>query len=295
MEKLLHIVVPTDFSALAEAAVLRATDLARLDGAAIHLVHAFALPFALAPYEVAVPLDVWEGVRQSLHARLEQARVAIEAKGVKTVTAELVEAHDAAAAIADAGRAHRADLVVMGTHGYSGVQHAFLGSVAERALRRLDVPVLAVKGDAETAAKPIAKILVAVDFSPHSDRAVAMAAGLAPRLGAAVNVVHVFDVPFESEDYLAAFDAELERRIEAEAMANLTALRERLARDGVQAQVHFRRGRPHAAIAELAREIGCQLIVMGTRGRTGLAHALVGSVAERTLRAAPCSVLCAKA
>jgi nucleotide-binding universal stress UspA family protein len=58
---------------------------------------------------------------------------------------------------------------------------------------------------------------------------------------------------------------------------------------------HLRRGRPSLVIAEAAKELRSQLIVMGTRGSNGLEHALLGSVAERTLRRAPCSVLAVKA
>jgi nucleotide-binding universal stress UspA family protein len=295
MDPIRSIVVPTDFSELAQAASVRAAGLARLYGSEIHLVHAFALPAVLAPYEMAVPTGVLDQVRQALNAKLDDTRKAVEARGVQSVTAQLVDAQQPDAAIADAVRAHRADLVVMGTHGYGGLKHVFLGSVAERTLRRLDVPILAVKGDAEAAAKPIAKILVAVDFSPHSDRAVATAAALATRLQASVDVVHAFDIPYDTEDYLSAIDPELEREIETRARAHLTQAKQRIERDGVKTAMHFRRGRPHSVIADLASAIGCQLIVMGTHGRTGLAHALLGSVAERTLRAAPCSVLCVRA
>jgi nucleotide-binding universal stress UspA family protein len=295
MDPIRSIVVPTDFSELAQAASVRAAGLARLYGSEIHLVHAFALPAVLAPYEMAVPTGVLDQVRQALNAKLDDTRKAVEARGVQSVTAQLVDAQQPDAAIADAVHAHRADLVVMGTHGHGGLKHVFLGSVAERTLRRLDVPILAVKGDAEAAAKPIAKILVAVDFSPHSDRAVATAAALATRLQASVDVVHAFDIPYDTEDYLSAIDPELEREIETRARAHLTQAKQRIERDGVKTAMHFRRGRPHSVIADLASAIGCQLIVMGTHGRTGLAHALLGSVAERTLRAAPCSVLCVKA
>jgi nucleotide-binding universal stress UspA family protein len=180
----------------------------------------------------------------------------------------------------------------MGTHGRGGIKHAFLGSVAERALRTIDRPILAVKEDPETAAKPIAKILLAVDFSSHSDRAIEVAAGLAKRLSASVDVIHAFGLPADFNPYLSAAGVELERRIEADVTTRLEAIRERLEQGGIRAQVDFRQGRPEMVIADAAKRIGCQLIVMGTRGRSGLSHVVLGSVAERTLRAAPCSVLC---
>jgi nucleotide-binding universal stress UspA family protein len=295
MDKIRSIVVPTDFSALADAAVARAATLARLDGAAVHVVHALASPLVVNPFEFSLPANLWNDLRQAAQERLEQTRKAIEAKGVSTVTAQVFDSQDAVGSIAEAVRTHGADLVVMGTHGRGGLKHAFLGSVAERALRTLDVPILAVKEDAETAAKPIAKILLAVDFSPHSDRAVEVTAGLAARLSAFVDVIHAFDFPPDYNPYLSSVGTELERKIEANVSEQLEAIREQLEKRQVRVNTHFHRGHPDAVIADVAKEIGCQLIVMGTRGRSGLSHVLLGSVTERTLRAAPCSVLCVKA
>jgi nucleotide-binding universal stress UspA family protein len=183
----------------------------------------------------------------------------------------------------------------MGTHGRRGLQRAFLGSVTERAMRTLDRPILAVKEAREAAAKPIAKIVLAVDFSPHSDRAVEVATSLAARLSASVDVIHAFHLPADYNSYLSSAGAEVQRKIESDILERLEAIRERLEQRKIRANAHFRRGHPDVAIADLAREIGCHLIVMGTRGLTGLSHVLLGSVAERTLRTAPCSVLCVKA
>jgi nucleotide-binding universal stress UspA family protein len=295
MEEFRNIVVPTDFSALADAAAARAATLARLDGAAVHVVHALTLPLVVNPYEFTVPTQVGEDLRRAAHEKLEQVRKAIEAQGVATVTVNCSESVDPVASIADAVRSNAADLVVMGTHGRRGLQHAFLGSVAERTLRTLDPPVLAVKEDPESAAKPIAKIVLAVDFSPHSDRAVEITARLAARLSASVDVIHVLDLPIDFNPYLSDLGVELERRIEADVSVQLERIRERLEQRGIRVDTQFRRGHPDAVITDVARQIGCELIVMGTRGRSGLSHVLLGSVAERTLRTAPCSVLCVKA
>jgi nucleotide-binding universal stress UspA family protein len=296
MDKIRNIVVPTDFSPLAEAAAARAAYLARLDGAAIHLVHAMGVPMIVGTaYEISIPTAVWDDLRRTAREQLDQARKSIEASGVQTVTARISDVIDPAGAISEAVKELSPELVVMGTHGRGGIQRAFLGSVAERALRTVDRPILAVKEDLETAGKPIAKILLAVDFSPHSDRAIEVAAGLAKRLSASVDVIHAFDLPAHFNPYLSSVGVELERRVEADVSKQLDAIRERLEKDQIRAQAYFRQGRPEIVIADAARQIGCQLIVMGTRGRSGLSHVLLGSVAERTMRAAPCSVLCARA
>ena len=295
MNTIRSIVVATDFSALAEGACERAASLARAYDADVHVVHALAFPIVAAPYEVSVPPNLWDDLRTAAREPLERTRKAIEARGVRKVTASLADSRDAVRAIADAARSHHADLIVMGTHGRGGLVHAFLGSVAERALRTLDRPILAVKEGAESAAKPIAKIVLAVDFSPHSDRAVEAVEDIASRLSAFVDVVHALDLPLDFNPYLSNQGLDLERKIEANVSERLERIRERLDKRGIRTNTHFRRGHPDVVISDVAKEIGCQLIAMGTRGTSGLSHVVLGSVAERTLRTAPCSVLCVKA
>ena len=259
-------------------------------------MHAIGYPLIAAPYEISLPPSLWESVREAARQQLEQTRKSVESRGVKTVTAELSDLTDPARAIAAAADAHAADLVVLGTHGRRGLERAFLGSVAERALRTVDRPVLAVKEDPEAAARPIEKILLAVDFSAHSERAVQVAAELAERLrGVSLDVVHAFDLPHDFNPYLSELGVELERKIEADRSRRLELACKPLAERKLRMKLHLLRGRPDVVIAEAARQMGSQLIVMGTRGSSGLAHVLLGSVAERTLRAADCSVLCVKA
>jgi nucleotide-binding universal stress UspA family protein len=298
MEKFRSIVVPTDFSPLAEAAAARAASLARLDGAELHLVHAVSVPILSDPYAYSDPGELFKGLRDAAQEKLERARKAVEARGVPKVTAQAFDLPDPVVSIAEAVRTHAADLIVMGTHGRRGLQHAFLGSVTERALRTLDTPILAVRENAEIAAQQIARIVLAVDFSPHSDRAVEVAEGLAARLSASVDLVHALYVPLDYDPFPAVLpvsSAQIERMLSDLVSERLEKIRDRLVQRGIRVQVHVDRGHPDTAIVGLAKRVGSQLIVMGTRGRTGLAHVLLGSVAERTLRMAPCSVLCVKA
>jgi nucleotide-binding universal stress UspA family protein len=295
MDRIRNIIVATDFSPLSDSAGRRAATLATLDGATIHLVHAVRYPAVATPYEVSVPAGVWEGVRRGAEEKLEESRKALEKEAGATVTAEVSDATDPARAIAEAVEAHAADLIVMGTHGHSGIKHAFLGSVAERTLRTAPCPVLAVKESGPTAAAPISRILVAMDFSPHAEEAAQVATRLAKRLSASVDVLHVFDLPRDYIPYASVFGTELEQKVESGVAEKLESVRERLEATDVPVTLHYRRGHPSVVIADTAEQSGCQLIVMGTRGQTGLSHVLLGSVAERTLRAAPCSVLVVKA
>jgi nucleotide-binding universal stress UspA family protein len=295
MHRIRSIVVPIDFSPLSEAATARAITLAGHDGASIHLVHAVGLPLVAAPYGVTVPASVWEDVQKAARDQLEEVRKRVEARGISVVTAEIPDTNDPVHAIETAAVGRNADLIVMGTHGHGGLKHAFLGSTAERTLRTVDRPVLAVKEDVEAAGQPIARILLAVDFSVHSDRAAEVAGALAKRLGASVDVVHAFDVPPDYMPYTSEAGVKLDEKIQTSAAERLAAIGEQLTASQIPLMTHLRRGRPSLVIAEAAKELRSQLIVMGTRGSNGLEHALLGSVAERTLRRAPCSVLAVKA
>lgn len=288
MDPIRSIVVATDFSPRSKAAERRAVSLALPDQASIHLVHVLRFPLIAAPYEVTVPGAVWEGVRSAARREMEAAHKSIEAMGVATVTDEISELYDPAQVIDDVVEERQPDLVVMATHGRSGLRHVVMGSVTERTLRNVRCPVLAVKEDLEQAGAPIRRILLAVDFSVHSDRAVEATRQLARRLHASVDVIHAFDFP---ADCLAPLEGRLTRQIEEKAGKLLEGLQESLADTGVPVSLHLQHGYASEIIAKAAEALETQLIVMGRRGHGGLSRLLMGSVAERTIRAAPCSLL----
>ncbi|MDJ0787987.1 MAG: universal stress protein [Myxococcota bacterium] len=295
MQPFRNLLVATDFSPLSEAATARAVSLAKAEGAAIHLLHAIRFPRVATPYEISVPGAVWKGVAEGASEKLEAYRAALQETTQAVVTAELSDTADPVVALVDCIGAREIDLVVMGTHGYSGLRHAFLGSVTERALRTLELPILAVKGSPEEASKPIRRITVATDFSAHADEAIRLAAGLAERLGASLDLVHALELPTDYSPYSSAFGGELIKKIQEEVDGRLESLRADLAGRGLEVTTHCRRGAAPVVISAVAEEGLSELIVMGTRGASGLSHVLLGSVAERTLRAAPCAVLTTKA
>jgi len=140
----------------------------------------------------------------------------------------------------------------------------------------------------------IRKILCPIDFSDACRSALAMACEWAERLGAELHLLHVAEGLSNPYPYLGPpFN---------EAMAWESSIRQK-AREALEAwplpEGHsarkvireLRSGSPIVQIAEYAHEIKCELIVMGTHGRRGLSHLLLGSVAENVVRRAPCSVL----
>lgn len=139
-------------------------------------------------------------------------------------------------------------------------------------------------------------LLVAIDFSPDSQAALDLSIELAEKFGAGIHLVHSY-LPAEeiAPPYLTELAREFIERIEGEAGRGLEKARDRVRERGIPCETHLTREIPAAAIPELAGKLGADLIVMGTRGNTGLKHVLLGSVAERTMRAAPCPVLTARA
>ena len=139
---------------------------------------------------------------------------------------------------------------------------------------------------------PIRKILVATDFSPHATRALEYAVGWARDLRATIDVFHVYEARLvELTPYHLAIPLKVLEGVRDAARGRLEELREKVSAEGVEIAVHLREGNSAEGIAAAAREIGADLIVMGTRGNTGLKHVLLGSVAERTIRLTPCPVL----
>jgi nucleotide-binding universal stress UspA family protein len=136
----------------------------------------------------------------------------------------------------------------------------------------------------------IRHVLCPFDFSASSRRALQVALGVAERFDARLDVLHVFKTPFHAPSRRsAAVDREVSDRHRRLAQS---ALDEALASpEYARADSHVAEGQPHEAIERFARASGTDIIVMGTRGNTGLKRLLLGSVAERVVRTAEVPVL----
>jgi nucleotide-binding universal stress UspA family protein len=140
------------------------------------------------------------------------------------------------------------------------------------------------------------RILVATDFSTCSHEALEYASELARRFAAELHLLHVADDPHNVFPHAGGtIPVEELARAEAETDAALRRSAEVLEREGRQVQRSVVRGVPFVEIIRYAREHDIDLIVVGTHGRTGLQQALMGSVAERVVRKAPCPVLVVRA
>jgi nucleotide-binding universal stress UspA family protein len=135
-------------------------------------------------------------------------------------------------------------------------------------------------------------VLVPIDFSATADQALTYSIALAQQLQARLTLLHVLDLtPVTMDEMTPGMTATYLDDLETNAQHLLQASRERVQRVGLQAESLLVQGTPTQMIVDTASEQGVDLIIMGTHGRTGLAHVFLGSVAEHVVRQAPCPVL----
>lgn len=137
----------------------------------------------------------------------------------------------------------------------------------------------------------IRRILVGVDFSETSQEALSVATDLAARLGADLVLLHVYQIPaFAFPETIVPAPPETIDRLIEESARHLEGLADRPRAAGVRTTTELVAGAPFVELVARAHR-GIDLVVLGTHGRTGLRHALLGSVAEKVLRRSPVPVL----
>ena len=144
------------------------------------------------------------------------------------------------------------------------------------------------------------RILVPIDFSEHSARTVLSAINLASRDNATIQLLHVFQMadyvvtPFAQRKHLSKLDPSRLSVAEQEARESLAAFEQQVVSRGIKAEAYIRVGYPFDEIVAMADHFNVDLIVIGSRGLSGMTRLLVGSTAERVVEHAPCPVLVVK-
>lgn len=292
MRRIERILVPTDFSRLSSHAVSHAIVLAHVYGARLELLHSYGIPArAMSQYDGAFPSDVIGTLRDAAARKLLKTFEKVKSQGVDVD----MRVTDTSPAEAIAGWATRlsVQLIVMGTRGLSGLKHVVLGSVAERTVRLAPCPVMTVKGPPTLAGRAgFRKILVPTDFALESRAALELAKDLAATAGPAEVIVgHAYCIPAEIEALVRAEGDPRVHEFTQKLLGDMEQLVARVSKDGVSSSFRLRAGNPERVIVDTAKDEDVDLIVMATHGRTGLAHVLLGSVAERVLRLAACPVI----
>lgn len=294
-----HVLAATDLSDVSHAATQTARWWAAAMDARVTLLYVVEGTSLLdLPEQVRHELDgqLREVARERLEARvaelfdgLEVEWVMLEPGAAPDEDTAVLMPRSISGGICRVAQERGVTTVVVGTHGRSGFEHLLLGSTAEKVVRLSPCEVLAVK-PAEGgggALGLVERILCPVDFSPGSERALARAVELAERFDASLHVLHVAPAPVRLLADVPMDTSALEQGARDQLDALVEPLRERL--DGLETAVVV--GRPAPAIVDEAAATAVHLIVMGTLGRTGLSRLLLGSVAERVVRAATCPVL----
>ena len=191
-----------------------------------------------------------------------------------------------------------ADLVVVGTHGRSGFDHLFLGSVAEKTLRTSRVPVLVVPPHTRDVVpaprEPFRSVLCAVDFSQDSARAFEYAASLARHGAGRLTLLHVVEPMPVGYDPMVGppFDiAGYELRMEESGRAQLQKLAPDRVTAGCEVETVLARGKAYKEILRVAAERQADVIVLGVHGRNAFDRLVFGSTTEHIIRRARCPVL----
>ncbi len=284
MQNLIRIVVATDFSVPANAAVTRATLLAQQHGAELHLLHVLS-PLALYPGQAIES------------AAIGDARLAAAHSQLNAIAGRLLERFDIHVHIAQRiGRAHTcireyanevaADLVVAGGRGEDSLLNLMLGSTVWRLLRVCERSVLIVR---HAPIGPYCQVLAAVDFFPHTQAVCDWAGRLAG--DAQVHLLHV--VPLSERDLRQAGQGNTaisQRHEEMRGIANglMANLRSALP---YATEIHIETGYPPVLILQHATHCNADLIVLGRQGQGGLEVHLLGSVSKNVAQAANCDVL----
>lgn len=184
-----------------------------------------------------------------------------------------------------------ADLVVMSTHGRTGLDRVLTGSTTEAVVRRARCPVLTLQTAAERTVVSVKRILVPTDFSAATYHALAHAVALARLHGAALDLVHIVEPPPEVwiGGEVIGWNENSPRRVD-DARAALQDLTDEVGIHNIPLTLHVLMGPPARGILDAAERVDADLIVMGTHGRTGARRLLVGSVTEKVVQRAPCPV-----
>ena len=295
------ILVPLDFSSASMQALKYTILLAEQFKAAIHLVH-------------VQPVDSLTEISQAGHLMLD----CVDAIALmQDRLAEVQEKHDVRFwpdnchvvsgrpfdEIVKLAREIEADLIVLPTRGYSGLKHVLLGSTAERVVRHAPCPVLVLRGakyrsailsrTARRSGFRQGAILVPVDFSKCSLAGVKYAARLAQSIGATVRLLHVV-FPYTQAfgmDRVGADTTPLTKAAKIAAREQMSQLTQMSFLRGVPCETRVRVGPAIDEICGESVQLGIDLVVISTHGRSGIKRALLGSVAEHVVRYAECPVI----
>jgi nucleotide-binding universal stress UspA family protein len=295
-----HVLVATDLSPIADAALERAIAFAARDSARLTIAFVepdYAATPAMSEIESAAILEWAQAAGEGRSAVEEEVTErAARARGHGIEAQAILRKGAPDDMIPDIATEVGADLVVIGTHGRTGIKRFLMGSVAEHVVRRAPVSTLVTRGEGTGEFR---KILVGTDFSPAADKTLRQAIALSAR-GADIEVAHVWHYPpgtwgFDALANRSEAIGQLRDALTSGAAERGAKIVEQYKGSGRNVRFELLHGPAASILTARAETQSCDLIAVGTHGYRGFRRFLLGSIAEATVRHAPCSVLVAHA
>ena len=284
MDTMKPVVVGTDGSAHAELAVRWAAQYAALHNTPLLIVTAMSVPVAYG-MGAALPQEFFDALRSDGESLVAAAaHIAATAAPDAKVQTNVVLGASGASLLS---QAETASTLVVGARGHGSVASAFLGSVSSLVVRHAHCPVVVVGGDEPA---PVdGRVIVGVDDSENSVPAVAAAFREASARGAPLVAVHAWsDVPVAAFPVIQVRDRYDEAKIAAEVLTkHLAGFKSEYPDVEVEQVVVM----DQADVALTKKSDGAALVVVGSRGRGGVAGLLLGSTSRKVLRSAACPVM----
>lgn len=288
------ILVPLDGSKHAERALTPAIQLVERSKGELLIVRV-PTPVPVAPPaqgfigpELLWPEEAYDRGHEEAATYLDSIRSEVESQGVPVRTESI--GGDPSSVIVGVAAQRGVDLIVMCTHGRSGISRWVLGSVTEKVLRMAPAPVLVVRSPG-----PYHHLLIPLDGSRLSERALAPALAFAARMSSQVTLLYatgrreIEDAAYWQLETDAGGDSK-QAHVDR-ARAYLERVAEHHARPGLNIEFALCTERPAEAIVDYAQSHDMDLIAMATHGRSGLRHMVYGSVTEKVLRSGKFSML----
>ena len=279
------ILCPVDFFPASDAAVTYAAGLAANYDATVHLLHVIT-PVVPTQYEFAInTVEIMRSIEKA--AKEEMDALLTRLKNAHVQAQMSIYVGDVYDEIKRAIDIVKPELVVMGTHGRRGVERWFMGSTTERLMRHSPVPLLTIS---ETGEKPamtprFRRILVTTDFSDGTPDALRYAFSVAQENDSQITLLHV--VHDVAADVSGKYRDSLIKGVDKQ----LLDLVPPEARNWCDVNTRVETGVPYRIILRMLEDENIDLLVMNIHGKGMLDRALLGSTAERVVRAASCPVM----
>ena len=300
MSNFRKILLPTDFSPCANAALHQAVTIAERFQGSVTMLHVVAVHESdRGKIETVFSEDsksydhIMTSAEEMLHTKegMIETPVLIEKvlkRGISP-TNEIISYADE----------HKPDLIVMGTHGRTGIRRLIMGSVAEKIIRLSECPIMTVRCGTDGKKSPYPNyrsILLPIDFSDTSVNALWQAAEMARSYGAILTLLHVAE-PIDLSGYTQEGDSSEEDFLDSQLESAEKALHDFTSNaplEGIEVYTRVVHGRPGRKIIEYADEEGIDLIIIPSLGKSGLERLLMGSTVNKVVHRANCPVMVLK-